>query len=475
MQDFNKLEIALRSLEIVAIALVYVITARLGQTFAIEPGNVTPVWLPSGIMFALVILRGIHLWPAIFLGAMFGNSWAYADFSTLASAFATVTSASANGLGDTLCVVGSVLLLKHFIDTKTLFMRIRSFGYFILFAVVLGPLVSALFGVTALFLNGFLDSGYYLMTLSTWWIGDGVGVLLIAPAILIFAYHNTEPELKARQVELIIFSAVVLLTTWFLFNPDFLSPPIPNTIYLMVPILIWSVFRFGLRVTFICSLYLAAISIIATSQNLGPFLESSEYLSIVSLQMYIVIVTTSIFMAGSLIAEREQLVMQLRTRASRDPLTGMHNRQYFTEQLEREINRQKRYNTPLCLIMFDIDNFKSINDNYGHAVGDQVLQQVSALISKELREMDTLARWGGEEFLIMMPETHSEGGCIFAERIRALVETTSFVGNETITISVGVVERDRDVDRDKLIKALDDAMYSSKEQGKNRVEYLSLQ
>lgn len=461
-------------IEVILVALVYILTARVGQTYAISPGNVTPVWLPSGIMFALVLIRGYGVWPGIFIGAMLGNSWAYADFSTATLAIQTLSAAVANGMGDTLCAVGAVWLLKRKVSTETLFINLSSFRYFLLFAVTLGPLLSAVFGVTSLLLTGFIQTDVFLLTFATWWLGDGVGVLLISPAILAFFYQQYEPELKKHAAETALFSFLLLLTSITIFFPHMLQPALPNPVFLMVPLLLWSVFRLGLRMTFTSSLYLASITILATSMGLGPFMTTTTFMSIIALQMYFIIVTCSIFIAGALIYEKEQLLTEIQARATHDGLTGTHNRQYFNEQLEREIHRQQRYDTPLSLIMFDIDEFKRVNDTYGHMTGDDVLVKLTGIIRKELRDIDTLARWGGEEFVIMMPETPSEGACIFAERIRALIEKSNLLPDEHITISVGVVERSRDIDPEPLMQCLDEAMYRSKESGRNRVEYISL-
>ncbi|OIQ08014.1 phytochrome-like protein cph2 [Moorella thermoacetica] len=118
------------------------------------------------------------------------------------------------------------------------------------------------------------------------------------------------------------------------------------------------------------------------------------------------------------ISERKYLEEELYRLSITDPLTGAYNRCYFLEMLEREVERIRRTGNPFSLIMFDLDHFKSINDHFGHAAGDRVLKGVVSAFKKQLRKTDCLARWGGEEFVILLPETGVEGAATLAEELR---------------------------------------------------------
>ena len=155
-------------------------------------------------------------------------------------------------------------------------------------------------------------------------------------------------------------------------------------------------------------------------------------------------------------------------RASMDGLTQICNRLKFTEVAKREMYRSIRYQKDLCIIFFDLDNFKQINDTYGHSVGDVVLKSLATSIKPLLRGSDILARWGGEEFIILLPETSSEGGMILAERIRTMVAETSYELPRSVTISLGVAQRHpEDTQIDNIIERADIAMYQAKNKGKN--------
>lgn len=165
-----------------------------------------------------------------------------------------------------------------------------------------------------------------------------------------------------------------------------------------------------------------------------------------------------------------------------DRLTGVHNREYFMKRLIQEIERANRFKLPISLLMVDIDNFKAVNDTLGHPQGDAVLKIISKLIKKEVRAIDLAGRYGGEEFIIMLPETgygedatSTTGALVVAERIRKAVHE-EFVGMQkplNLSVSLGVAVRrfpqDRESDYKELIRLADEQLYKAKTTGKNKV------
>ena len=156
-----------------------------------------------------------------------------------------------------------------------------------------------------------------------------------------------------------------------------------------------------------------------------------------------------------------------------DGLTQIFNKRYFLEFLEREMARCQRYSRPLTLIMFDIDHFKRVNDEYGHLAGDYVLKRLADLISKKnIRKEECFARYGGEEFGIVLPDTTSERGVILAEKIRVSLEETRFEFEENVipvTVSMGVGQLQRGDTTESFIQQADMKLYEGKQTGRNRV------
>ena len=168
--------------------------------------------------------------------------------------------------------------------------------------------------------------------------------------------------------------------------------------------------------------------------------------------------------------ELEELARKLDNRATTDPLTGLFNRRKFDQALSAEILRAHRYGTPLSLIMYDADRFKTINDNFGHLAGDAVLIKLSRHVSSRLRASDVLARWGGEEFVILCPGSDAAMAAQLAESMRTQIETLPFKDTGAVTCSFGVAQFMDGDTPEALIARTDEALYRAKSTGRNRVE-----
>jgi len=171
----------------------------------------------------------------------------------------------------------------------------------------------------------------------------------------------------------------------------------------------------------------------------------------------------------SALALQEQL-------AHTDALTGINNRRHLYELAEHEFEIAVRYQQPLSVLMFDIDHFKEVNDTYGHMVGDQILQLVTQVAKEELRSADVIGRYGGEEFVIILPMTSAQQAYPLAERIRmraAEVRMPTEKGEASVTLSIGIVETPSGMQMrsiETLIRRADEAMYAAKQDGRNQTK-----
>lgn len=155
--------------------------------------------------------------------------------------------------------------------------------------------------------------------------------------------------------------------------------------------------------------------------------------------------------------------------ASADPLTGLANRRGGEKDIAAEISRSRRQNTPLSCVLLDIDHFKEVNDTFGHQAGDYVLRELSALLRRTVRAYDILVRWGGEEFLVVLPGVDHEQALKLAERIRQAIENLPLAGIGSITASVGVAALGNDYSFDAMFATADRRLYSAKASGRNTV------
>ena len=155
--------------------------------------------------------------------------------------------------------------------------------------------------------------------------------------------------------------------------------------------------------------------------------------------------------------------------AHTDHLTGLNNRSKFEKEIKKEIYRAERYKKDFSIIMVDIDHFKDVNDNFGHEVGDSVLKEFAVLLAQNIRHSDMISRWGGEEFIILCPNTDSQSAAVLAEKLRDKAEEFIFkvIGHKTA--SFGVAQFSKENDAKKLFLEVDQALYEAKKQGRNRV------
>jgi diguanylate cyclase (GGDEF)-like protein len=169
--------------------------------------------------------------------------------------------------------------------------------------------------------------------------------------------------------------------------------------------------------------------------------------------------------------QNAHFVERVKQLAYLDGLTGIFNRRFFDLRILEEIERARRYGTGMAIIMVDIDQFKRLNDEFGHLLGDEVLRQVSSLFHRQLRKIDVVCRYGGEEFAILLTQTNAQQAMTIAEKLRRTIEKWQFPGvPRTVTISAGVAAfPTHGTTRDEMIRAADTGLYVAKQAGRNHV------
>ncbi|MPZ24847.1 MAG: diguanylate cyclase [Dehalococcoidia bacterium] len=234
--------------------------------------------------------------------------------------------------------------------------------------------------------------------------------------------------------------------------------PLAAVALLLVDVLVWSPSWYG-----------------DTERNLRNFLVPSV-ITLFGVLAYLVLERREDKRRERELQETNQRLLESEARlqelAITDPLTGVFNRRQFYDNLQAEFRRARRYSRPLSLLLVDIDHFKQINDEYGHIKGDQVLAAVAVILSNEIRGIDVLARFGGEEFVVMLPETSAEAADVVGEKLRRTIESSELPdGIETgLNISVGVASLTETMEsEEELVQAADAAMYEAKQKGRNRV------
>lgn len=169
--------------------------------------------------------------------------------------------------------------------------------------------------------------------------------------------------------------------------------------------------------------------------------------------------------------ELESTNTRLKETSFKDDVTGLYNRRFFSVRLEEEMSRYRRFNHPVALILMDLDGFKAVNDAMGHGVGDETLRDVGQILMKHSRGINVVARYGGDEFAVLLVETSQAGARLYADRIRQIIASYPFSHRKPITASFGVASLpdDEATTSEDLMRAADEALYAAKRAGKNQV------
>lgn len=327
--------------EILTLAIIYFVSAKIGQLISVPPGNVTPLWIPSGIILAAVLLRGYWLWPGICLGAFAGNVSAYIDFDSYQNILSSLFSGSMNATGDALGVLLGAYLIRKFTHTQNPMHESSHIVYFLLYGVLLNSAISASFGVTSLAIAGFIPWSDYSLTWSIWCIGDGVGILMFTPLLLSYFNSNKSSLKRHRRVELVIYALTLglsVLACLQFFDLTF-SDQLP--LFLVVPILIWSVLRLCELVTFMSIIVVSFTTVFATAMGIGPFSATQSVNSLLELQIFIAATSITIFILNAVVRERQQINTQLKnTHRDLEKIVEQRTRN-LKDALQREQNLNK--------------------------------------------------------------------------------------------------------------------------------------
>jgi len=169
--------------------------------------------------------------------------------------------------------------------------------------------------------------------------------------------------------------------------------------------------------------------------------------------------------------ELESTNFRLKEYSFKDEVTGLYNRRFFTMRLDEELARYRRFNHPASVVLLDLDGFKAVNDDLGHAVGDETLRDIAQILQKHSRGINVISRYGGDEFAVLLVETSKAGARLYAERIRQVIGTFPFSHGKQVTASLGVasVPDDEAATAEDLFRVADEALYSAKRAGKNQV------
>ena len=440
------------------LGVVYFVAGKLGLQLAYVHASATAVWPCTGIAIAALLVFGYRVWPGILIGAFLVN---------LTTAGTVATSIAIAG-GNTLEALAGCYLVGRFAHGKEAFARAQDVFKFALLAGMVATAVSATIGVATLAVSGLADWSAFGSIWCTWWLGDAIGAVLVTPLLLLW-WENPRLKWTSEQITELAFLFIGLFTAaWSVFGEPFHSElknyPLE---YLCIPFLVWAAYRFGRRKAATALGALAVIATWGTLHGFGPFARESRNTSLLLLQAFMGIMAVTTMALAAEVTEHKRAQERVRNLAVSDPLTGLANYRQLVEALETEIKRFGRNERPFVVLLLDLDGLKKINDAHGHIVGSRALCRLADMLRLYSREMDTAGRYGGDEFVLILPETDLEAARLVAQRIsKRLAED----GEEPkISVSIGTAIYPDDGETvNEILGAADRDLYREKGVPKKR-------
>jgi diguanylate cyclase (GGDEF)-like protein len=442
-----------QDLAVVAVlAVVYFCAAKLGLRFAFVHPSATALWAPTGISLAALMVFGLRVWPGAFLGAFFAN------ITTAGSVLTSIGVAT----GNTLEGVVGCYLVRRFARGQQAFERAQDVFKFAFLAGMVSTTISATLGVTTLSLGGFADWTVYGPMWRTWWLGDGVGAVLVTPLVLLWRENPHLNWTREQIIELTLLFAGLFFTTWIVFGERFHSEVKNYPLeYICFPFLIWAAFRFGRRKAVTATCVLTGIATWGTLHGFGPFSREARNTSLLLVQSFVGIVAVTSLALAAEISEHKRADARVQQLVVTDPLTGLANYRRLFDALESEIKRYGRTGRSFAILLLDLDGLKKINDMHGHLVGSRALCRLAEGLRAHCREVDTPARYGGDEFAVVLTETSLAQAQQIATRIRERIASDG--ESPPISVSVGSAVFPEDGESiEKLLSAADKTLYGMK-------------
>lgn len=444
-------------------SLAYYVSARFGMSlFTLFPSNISLLWLPSGIGFLMCLRWGWKAVPFIVIAAYYVNLPGMNVTTVTYPKLHTLISALADGSQSFIAMMLFAKYLPKGVDNP------KSLSTFV-FLVCIVP-TSLTIGIITfnLWFGGYLVTAnlekFYISLL----LADSLGLLMVYQV-----YNSLKLDpIQIKKPSLSLCLAIALLALIFLLG----MWRYPAVIYLVLPVLVIMSFELSLLTVASISTFTFIVLISATHFNLGPFVNLTDFATGFELMAFTFACAITVF---GLALQQYQMRLtaesgeRWKLAAEHDVLTGLPNRRAFMPALTKEHHRSVRLGHNYCVVIWDIDDFKLINDSYGHDFGDRVLVRLAQIMRLSCRDIDYYARIGGEEFAVLLPETSRGSGEKAMERFRQEIADETFKAPDgtvhSVTISIGIsCLGGRSILESDLLAEADKALYKSKEQGKNQ-------
>ena len=437
----------------VIIATVYFLASFIGGVFRLNNTTIPIIWPQAGVALAAVLLLGYTALPGVFFGSL-----------TISLATGVPLQFSIiNAFGNILAVYIPAYFIFQQKDFSKLLENHGSILLLVFFGVIIGPLISAMINIAGLYSLQLTPIESLPSILGKRWLRDAFGVLVFSPFLLVWL-GNPFPRFNKEQIieELAIFLAVIGLVL-FLFFDEIHSDAVYSISFLIIPLIIWGSIRIQIHGSLLINFITTLIFLWGITHNQSTLFNgiSLPYLTFVFIICTMLI--TSLIISASM-AKLRISQKSLSYLSTHDALTRLYNRLFFETEFKR-LEKSRLF--PISIIMADIDRLKDVNDTFGHPTGDQVLINVASLFSEVFRQEDIVSRFGGDEFVILLPSTNAQIAKKIIKRIKKQISSYNRKHVDLpINISMGVSTANQGESLKGHLKNADKLMYQEKQKKK---------
>ena len=431
------------------------------------------IWFPAaGLSCAALFIIGIRAAPALLTGCVIVTFWTDYQYDLALSHLQLLQAGLLFGVAHILSYYAGARVLRFIANAGVFNLPLFVVGFLLISAIT--SLLATISGISALVVTNMMPLDAVFDTWLPFWVGDMAGVMVIAPlfsgllAVLYPApkfvledYMGTQQRIASNNYKYKILINITLITLTMLLAKYTQAPESAFAVFFLVIPHMW--------IAATESAFFTALSVAITSVFIALLV------NVLSLMEYAMVYqfAVNVIAANALFALSVPALMtankQLRLIVSTDSLTKVASRAHIQQRAELEIQRSIEQRDPLCLMVFDIDHFKQINDEYGHSMGDQVLKEACNVAQQMLRPTDVIGRYGGDEFIVLLPHATQETVVAIGERIIAKLKDINLVGNVHVSASFGVAALAEEDNFRTLFERADSALYRAKKLGRSQV------
>jgi diguanylate cyclase (GGDEF)-like protein len=439
-----------------SLVLAYVVTGKLGLLYSYDHPATSLVWPPAGIALGAFLVLGYRVWPAILLAAVL----------LYAAVLGPVPAVLIMGASNTAEGMLAAYLINRYAGGRHALQTPQNCVRFAALTALACLAGGATIGTAALALFGHAKWGEYGVIWVNWSVGAFAGSVIVGPIVMLFTQGSKGRWKPRRTAEAAAaFLAIILIgvAVFFGFPAELRDYPVELT---CVPALLWAAFRLGRRSAIVAATLLTGLAIVGTLEGFGPFIRSTPTGSLLMTLGFMSLTTVMTLAIASLAAEYAVAEAQLRELVVTDPLTGLPNYRRLVDVLGTEIARSNRTDRPFSVVFFDMDGLKRINDELGHLIGSRAVCRFAETLRAACRTTDTAARYGGDEFVAVLPDTDDEGAQLVIRRVSERLAEDHDKPELSVSAGVAVYPRDGGTPT-TLLSAADRALYSVKAEKAN--------